>query len=123
MYLYFIVVDGVVMMFNKVYSAPTLSILIKYYLINEIDVKYSGSKYLDRDTYKHCFELVYNGATLYNVDLLIVSTKAYISLAVPNVSKEEREIELFSLDEQNQDRLIVNTLISLCNDLNVRIFK
>ncbi len=111
------------MKFNKVYSAPTLSILIKHYLISEISVKYTGSKHIDREVYRHCFELEYNGATLYEVDLLIVSTKAYLSLGVPNITKEEREIELFTLDEENQDRLIVNTLISLCSDLNVRIFK
>lgn len=104
----------------KVYSAPTLSILIKHYLISEIDVKYTGSRQIDKEVYRHCFELVYSGATLYEIDLLIVNTKTYLSLGVPNVCKEEREIEL---NEENQDRLIINTLISLCNDLNVRIFK
>ena len=111
------------MKFNKLYSAPIFSVVIKQYILDELDVKYCGSKQLDTNTYNHCYELEYNGATLYKINLMIVNTRAYISLGVPGVSKEEKEIELFDLDEANQERNTINTLISLCYQLDVRIFK
>lgn len=111
------------MKFNKIYSAPTLSILLKKYLISDISVRYTGSKQVDRSVYRHCFELVYNAAPLYEVDLFIVNSKAYLSFGVPNLVKEEKEIESFDLEEVNQEDLIINTLVKICYDLNVRIFK
>lgn len=112
------------MRFNKIYSAPIFSVVIKHYILDELDVRYCGCKQLDTDTYNHSYELEYNGATLYKINLMIVNTKAYISLEVPSANEEERrKIELFKLDENNQEKNIINALISLCYELDVRIFK
>jgi hypothetical protein len=110
-------------MFNKIYSAPIFSLIIKQYLLKELDVKYSGSKQLDTNTYKHSYELIYNAATLYEVDLLFVNTLAYVTITIPNVAYKSKEIELFDLDKENQETRIINTFISLCYELDIRPFK
>lgn len=100
---------------HNLYSFPIFAYKLQTYLLDDLQVRYLHiSKY--SNCIEHVYRIVYNAADLYDIRITITESETFISINVANSDLKEEVLVL-------KENSIINTLIDLCNRLEIRIFK